>query len=183
MIPKESPLSIAAYHGNVEMVDLLKKHELLLPHHFPQAFREAAGAGDLPMLRKLWTLCGENHACLHESESERCRRRCTPLHVAAAAGHLTCVQHLCVDDYLRKTQDCVGDLPLNYAIENGHLVITAACLWRLNASCFDAHSTVHRPPLCTSAYVEGEFECGFDLHNGLPGQPVVRLVFFLARRV
>lgn len=45
MIPKESPLSIAAYHGNVEMVDLLKKHELLLPHHFPQAFREAAGAG------------------------------------------------------------------------------------------------------------------------------------------
>ncbi|VDL75674.1 unnamed protein product [Nippostrongylus brasiliensis] len=100
------------------------KYQLIQPRHYPQAFREAANAGDLDMLHRLWLMCGERQECIVETCTTAGRKMCTPLHIACAAGHLSCVQFLCLNQELRKTMDSVGDLPIVYAIENGHTAIT-----------------------------------------------------------
>ncbi|KAK6746546.1 hypothetical protein RB195_000054 [Necator americanus] len=119
----ESPLSVAVYHGNMDMVKMLQYWQLIKPQHFPQAFREAANAGDLVMLNELWEMSGRNVDLVTEQEAEM-KGNCTPLHVAAAAGQLRAVQFLChMGEALRTKPDAAGDLPLTYAIENGHMAI------------------------------------------------------------
>ncbi|RCN30246.1 hypothetical protein ANCCAN_23984 [Ancylostoma caninum] len=120
---KESPLSMAVYHGNMEMVRMLLYWQLIKPQHFPQAFREAANAGDIAMLGELWQMCGRDLNLVTEQDPES-QGICTPLHVAAAAGQLRAVQFLCcLGEGLRTKPDAAGDLPLTYAIENGHMAI------------------------------------------------------------
>ncbi|KAK5973032.1 hypothetical protein GCK32_006983 [Trichostrongylus colubriformis] len=119
----ESQLSLAAYYGNKEIVQILKDAALIKPHHYPQAFREAANAGDIDMLMKLWEMCGKDEAFLAEKDQKPGKRMCSPLHLAAAAGHLRCVQFLCQSQMLRTLPDAVGDLPITYALENGHMAI------------------------------------------------------------
>ncbi|KJH47975.1 ankyrin repeat protein [Dictyocaulus viviparus] len=118
----ESPISIAVYHGNMEMVNMLQQWGIIRSHHFPQAFREAAIAGDIEMLIRLWDICGKNTAHLTEAITS-CKTMSSPLHVAAAAGHMRCVQFLCQNETLRTLPDAIGDLPLSYAIDNNHLAI------------------------------------------------------------
>ncbi|RCN46236.1 ankyrin repeat protein, partial [Ancylostoma caninum] len=119
----ESPLSMAVYHGNMEMVRMLLYWQLIKPQHFPQAFREAANAGDIAMLGELWQMCGRDLNLVTEQDPES-QGICTPLHVAAAAGQLRAVQFLCcLGEGLRTKPDAAGDLPLTYAIENGHMAI------------------------------------------------------------
>ncbi|EYC46297.1 hypothetical protein Y032_0402g809 [Ancylostoma ceylanicum] len=119
----ESPLSIAVYHGNMEMIRMLLYWQLIKPQHFPQAFREAANAGDIAMLGELWEMCGRDLNLVTEQNAES-QGICTPLHVAAAAGQLRAVQFLCyLGEGLRTKPDAAGDLPLTYAIENGHMAV------------------------------------------------------------
>ncbi|CAJ0602378.1 unnamed protein product [Cylicocyclus nassatus] len=118
----ESPLSMAVYHGNSEMIKMLHNWQLIQPQHFPQAFREAANAGDVQMLTELYEMCRRNVTYIVEQDKERPMQ--TPLHVAAAAGHLRAVQYICTwGEFVRTKPDAVGDLPLTYAIENGHMAI------------------------------------------------------------
>ncbi|KAK6060470.1 ankyrin repeat protein [Cooperia oncophora] len=117
----ESQLSLAVYHGNTEIVQILMDTGLIKPHHYPQAFREAANAGDSHMLMRLWKMCGEDESYLLDHDQKPGKRMCSPLHLAAAAGHLRCVQFLCQSQPLRIQPDAVGDLPLIYALENGHM--------------------------------------------------------------
>ncbi|VDM74787.1 unnamed protein product [Strongylus vulgaris] len=117
----ESPLSLAVYHGNSEMIKMLHSWQLIQDQHFPQAFREAANAGDVQMLIELYELCKRNLNLVVEQNPERSQQ--TPLHVAAAAGHLRAVQYMCTwGESLRTKPDAAGDLPVTYAIENGHMV-------------------------------------------------------------
>ncbi|KAJ1357410.1 hypothetical protein KIN20_015551, partial [Parelaphostrongylus tenuis] len=119
----ESNLSIAAYHGNLTMINILQEWHLIKKHHYPQAFRDAANAGDIRVIEELWEMCGKDETCLVE-QPRKGKRMCSPLHLAAAAGHLNCVEFLCKIPMLHITPDAVGDLPLLHAVENGHLVTT-----------------------------------------------------------
>ncbi|ETN76943.1 hypothetical protein NECAME_00468 [Necator americanus] len=94
----ESPLSVAVYHGNMDMVKMLQYWQLIKPQHFPQAFREAANAGMLLFLTRTLHLC--------------------------VKFVFPKVQFLChMGEALRTKPDAAGDLPLTYAIENGHMAI------------------------------------------------------------
>ncbi|VDO86955.1 unnamed protein product [Haemonchus placei] len=119
----ESQLSLATYYGNKEIVKVLVDLGLIKRHHYPQAFREAANAGDNEMLLWLWDMCGRDESCLVEQDQKPGKRMSSPLHLAAAAGHLRCVEFLCQSQVLRMTPDAVGDLPIIYALENGHMAI------------------------------------------------------------
>uniref|UniRef100_A0A7I4YP88 ANK_REP_REGION domain-containing protein n=1 Tax=Haemonchus contortus TaxID=6289 RepID=A0A7I4YP88_HAECO len=119
----ESQLSLATYYGNKEIVKVLVDLGLIKRHHYPQAFREAANAGDNEMLLWLWDMCGRDESCLVEQDQKPGKRMSSPLHSAAAAGHLRCVEFLCQSQVLRMTPDAVGDLPIIYALENGHMAI------------------------------------------------------------
>ncbi|KAK6018236.1 ankyrin repeat protein [Ostertagia ostertagi] len=75
------------------------------------------------MLMILWDMCGKDETCLLEQDQKPGRRMCSPLHLAAAAGHLRCVEFLCQSPLLRTTPDAVGDLPIIHALENGHMAV------------------------------------------------------------
>ncbi|KHJ96456.1 hypothetical protein OESDEN_03576, partial [Oesophagostomum dentatum] len=115
---------MAVYHGNMDMIKMLQAWQLIKPQHFPQAFREAANAGDVQMLTELFEMCGKNPNLMVEQNVGSDKFLQSPLHVAAAAGHLRAVQYLCLfGEAFRTLPDGAGDLPLTHAIENGHMAI------------------------------------------------------------